>query len=108
MATKTNQYLPQSVSHPGRTLAAKLDELKMSSKEFAVRTGKPEKTISNVLTGDSAITSDMAVLFEDVLSIPATFWLIRQNNYDEAVKQSELKLCKWQSFESISIPKWLN
>lgn len=85
MATKTNQYLPQSVSHPGRTLAAKLDELKMSSKEFAVRTGKPEKTISNVLTGDSAITSDMAVLFEDVLSIPATFWLIRQNNYDEAV-----------------------
>lgn len=85
MATKTNQYLPQSVSHPGKTLAAKLDELKMSSKEFAVRTGKPEKTISNVLTGDSAITSDMAVLFEDVLSIPATFWLIRQNNYDEAV-----------------------
>lgn len=85
MATKTNQYLPQSVSHPGRTLAAKLEELKMSSKEFAVRTGKPEKTISNVLTGDSAITSDMAVLFEDVLSIPAHFWLIRQNNYDEAV-----------------------
>jgi addiction module HigA family antidote len=85
MATKTNQYLPQSVSHPGRTLAAKLEELKMSSKEFAVRTGKPEKTISNVLTGDSSITSDMAVLFEDVLSIPAHFWLIRQNNYDEAV-----------------------
>ncbi len=85
MATKTNQYLPQTVSHPGRTLAAKLDELKMSSKEFAVRTGKPEKTISNVLTGDSSITSDMAVLFEDVLSIPAHFWLNRQNNYDEAV-----------------------
>jgi HTH-type transcriptional regulator / antitoxin HigA len=85
MATKTNQYLPQSVSHPGKTLAAKLEELKMSSKEFAVRTGKPEKTISNVLTGDSAITSDMAVLFEDVLSIPAHFWLVRQNNYDEAV-----------------------
>lgn len=85
MATKTNQYLPQSVSHPGKTLAAKLEELKMGSKEFAVRTGKPEKTISNVLSGESSITSDMAVLFEDVLSIPAHFWLVRQNQYDEAV-----------------------
>lgn len=85
MATKTNQYLPQSVSHPGKTLAAKLEELKMSPKEFAIRIGTPEKTINKILSGDSAITTDMAVLFEDVLSIPAHFWLIRQNNYDEAV-----------------------
>lgn len=86
METKTNQYQPQSVSPPGRTLAAKLEELKMSSKEFAVRTDIPEKLISNVLTSDSAITSDMAVLFEDVLSIPAHFWLIRQNNYETSVR----------------------
>jgi HTH-type transcriptional regulator/antitoxin HigA len=85
MATKTNQYLPQTVSHPGRTLNSKLVELKMGSKEFAIRTGKPEKTISNVLSGESSITSDMAVLFEDVLNIPAHFWLNRQNQYDEAV-----------------------
>ncbi|ESU24361.1 XRE family plasmid maintenance system antidote protein [Flavobacterium enshiense DK69] len=85
MAPKTNQYIPQTVSHPGKTLGAKLEELKMGSKEFAVRTGKPEKTISNVLSGESAITSDMAVLFEDVLGIPAHFWLNRQNQYDEAV-----------------------
>jgi HTH-type transcriptional regulator/antitoxin HigA len=85
METKINQYLTQSVSHPGKTLAAKLEELKMSPKEFAVRIGKPEKTISKILSGDSAITTDMAVLFEDVLSIPAHFWLIRQNTYDEAV-----------------------
>ena len=85
MAKKANQYFPQTVSHPGKTLQSKLTELNMGSKEFAVRTGKPEKTISNVLSGESAITSDMAVLFEDVLSIPAHFWLNRQNQYDEAV-----------------------
>jgi addiction module HigA family antidote len=85
MTTKANQYFPQTVSHPGKTLHSKLEELKMGSKEFAIRTGKPEKTISNVLSGESAITSDMAVLFEDVLSIPANFWLNRQNQYDEAV-----------------------
>ncbi len=85
MATKKNQYYPESVSYPGTTLAEKLDELGMGSKEFAIRTGKPEKTISEILSGESSITPDMAVLFEGVLKIPASFWLTRQRNYDEAV-----------------------
>jgi addiction module HigA family antidote len=85
METKANQYLPQTVSHPGKTLNSKLKELKMGAKEFAVRTGKPEKTISHVLAGESAITTDMAVSFEEVLNIPAQFWLNRQNQYDEAI-----------------------
>jgi len=84
MATK-NQYVPQTVSHPGETLKEKLDEIGMGPKEFAVRTQKPEKTISNILAGESSITSDMAVVFEDVLGIPARFWLARQQNYNEAV-----------------------
>ncbi|MBL7794588.1 MAG: HigA family addiction module antidote protein [Saprospiraceae bacterium] len=80
-----NQYLPQTVSHPGETLREKLEELQMGPKEFAVRTGKPEKTISEVLNGNSAITPDMAVQFENVLKIPARFWLQRQYHYDEAL-----------------------
>lgn len=87
MATKKNQYTPQTVSHPGKTLSSKLEELGMGAKEFAVRTGKPEKTISEVIAGESSITPDMAVLFEDVLNIPAHFWLARQNNYNEAVSR---------------------
>lgn len=98
MTTKTNQYFPQTVSHPGKTLHSKLEELKMGSKEFAVRTGKPEKTISNVLSGESSITSDMAVLFEDVLSIPAHFWLNRQNHYDEAVARLKREAVIQHSF----------
>ncbi len=85
MKTKQNQYHPETVSHPGSTLSEKLNEIAMGPKEFAIRTGKPEKTISSVLSGESAITPDMAVLFEDVLNIPANFWLTRQRHYDEAV-----------------------
>lgn len=84
MATRTNQYNPTSTSHPGVTLREKLDELGIGPKEFAVRTGKPEKTISEVLHGNSAITPDMAVLFESVLKIPARFWIQRQYLYEEA------------------------
>lgn len=78
---KQNQYFPQSVAHAGQTLEEKLEELNMGPKEFAVRTGKPEKTITAILKGESAITPDMAVLFEDILKIPARFWLNAQRTF---------------------------
>lgn len=81
--TNKNQYIPQSVSHPGETLKEKLEEMEMSSKELAVRTGKPENIIIAVMKGESSITADMAVLFESVTKIPAHFWLNNQRVYDE-------------------------
>ncbi len=78
-----NQYFPESVPHPGETLAEKLDEMEMGPKEFALRTGKPDKTISAILKGESAITPDMAIQFESVTKIPARLWLNLQRSYDE-------------------------
>lgn len=83
METTKNQYIPQVVFHPGETLAEKLEEMGMGPKEFAVRTGKPEKTISEILNSKSSITPEMAVQFESVTKIPARFWLNRQRSYDE-------------------------
>lgn len=80
---RQNQYFPQSVPHPGETLAEKLKEMEMGPKEFALRTGKPEKTIIAVLKGESAITPDMAVQFENATKIPASFWMNHQRGYDE-------------------------
>lgn len=91
--SKPNEYFPQSVTHPGADLAEKLEEMDMGVKEFAIRTDKPEKTIIAVIKGDSAITPDMAVQFEQVLKIPAHFWLNRQRQYDESMartKQQEM------------------
>jgi addiction module HigA family antidote len=88
-----NQYHPETVSHPGITLVEKMNELGIGPKEFAIRTGKPEKTISSIISGESSITPDMAVLFEDVILIPAHFWINRQKQYDEAharIKRNEL------------------
>ena len=78
-----NRYFPQSRPHPGETLQEKLEEMGMGPKEFAIRVGKPEKTITAVLNGQSAITPDMSVLFEKVTKIPANFWMNHQKNYDE-------------------------
>jgi addiction module HigA family antidote len=86
-----NQYFPQSRPHPGETLSEKLDEMGMGPKEFALRTGKPEKTIIAILKGDSSITPDMAVQFENVTRIPANFWMNHQRNYDEFLARVKQK-----------------
>lgn len=87
--SKQNQYFPQSVPHPGETLAEKLEEMGMGPKEFALRSGKPEKTISAILKGDSSITPDMAVQFESVTKIPAHFWMNYQRTYDEYIAREK-------------------
>ncbi|WP_343700144.1 HigA family addiction module antitoxin [Chitinophaga sp.] len=86
---KQNQYYPQSVPHPGETLVEKLEEMGMGPKEFALRTGKPEKTIIAILKGDSSITPDMAVQFENVTKIPANFWMNYQRGYDEYIAREK-------------------
>lgn len=89
MATKKNQYFPKISFHPGETLSEKLEELCMGPKEFAIRTGKPEKTVIAILKGKSSITPEMAVQFEHVLKIPAHFWINMQRNYDEYLAREE-------------------
>lgn len=90
MATQ-NQYIPQSYPHPGETLEEKLQEIGMGPKEFAIRTGKPEKTIFAIIKGESNITADMAVQFESVTKIPASFWLNSQRLYDEYIARKKHK-----------------
>lgn len=89
MGTILNQYQPDVVFHPGVTLKEKMDEMKMSNKEFALRTGKPEKTIIAVLKGESSLTPEMAILFEKVTHIPASFWINKQARYSEYVARKK-------------------
>jgi HTH-type transcriptional regulator/antitoxin HigA len=89
--TKQNQYFPSIVFHPGETLQEKLEEMEMGPKEFALRSGKPEKTIIAVLNGESSITPDMAVQFENVTKIPANFWMNHQRSYDEFIARQKMQ-----------------
>lgn len=97
MAT-INEYYPESVTHPSDFLIESLEEKQIGAKEFAVKTGKPEKTITALLKGESSITPDMAILFEQVLKIPAHFWIEAQRNYDEYIArvnfQEKIEQCK--------------
>ncbi len=88
---KLIEYEPDYAIHPGKTLKEVLAEKGILPKEFAVRTGKPIKTISNLLNGKTGVTPDMAVQFEKVLNIPANFWLKLQSEYEEFLARSREK-----------------
>lgn len=71
----------------------------MGIKEFAIKTGKPEKTIHAVLNGSSNITAEMAILFEQVLKAPANIWLRIQKEYEEYHARLSYEESKKDSYE---------
>jgi HTH-type transcriptional regulator/antitoxin HigA len=84
-----NQYMPNYVSPPGETLQEVLEERGISIAELAERTSKPEKTINEIINGQAAITPEIALQLELVLSIPASFWNNRERRYREALARGE-------------------
>ncbi|HTK11458.1 MAG TPA: HigA family addiction module antitoxin [Ktedonobacteraceae bacterium] len=78
-----NEYHPDSVSAPGETLSETLNSLEMSQTELARRMGRPVKTINEIIQGKAAITAETALQLEQVLRIPASFWLKREQQYRE-------------------------
>jgi HTH-type transcriptional regulator/antitoxin HigA len=80
-----SQYQPDVVSPPGETLREMIDDLGMTQAELARRTGRPKKTINEIIQGKGAITPRTALQLERVLGAPASFWNARQQRYDEHI-----------------------
>ncbi|MDF5726923.1 MAG: HigA family addiction module antitoxin [Rhizonema sp. PD38] len=89
--TIQNQYKPDYVSPPGETLEEVLEERGMSQAELAERTGRPKKTINEIINAKAAITPETALQLERVLGIPASFWNNRERRYQEAKVRAEEK-----------------
>ena len=78
-----NEYLPDYVSPPGETLLETIEALGMSQAALAERTGRPKKTINEIINGKSSITPETALQLERVVGVPASFWNKRESNYRE-------------------------
>src|SRR5579884_806918 len=92
-----NEYVPDYVSPPGDTLLETIEDLGMTQAELARRTGRPLKTINEIIQGKTAITPDTALQFERVLGIPAHFWNNREQQYREALARlaEQKQLSEW-------------
>lgn len=85
-----NEYMPDVVSAPGETLLEMLAERGMSQAELAERTGRPKKTINEIIKGKATITPATSLQLERVLGAPARFWNEREQHYRESLaRQAE-------------------
>jgi HTH-type transcriptional regulator / antitoxin HigA len=82
--TTQNQFMPNYAVPPGETLLDTLEAIGMSQAELADRTGRPKKTINEIIKGKAEITSETALQLERALGIPAGFWNNLERNYQDA------------------------
>ena len=80
-----NQFIPDYAVPPGETLAETLKAMGMSQADLAERTGRPVKTINEIIKGKAAITPETALQLERVLGTPASFWNNLERNYQETL-----------------------
>jgi HTH-type transcriptional regulator / antitoxin HigA len=83
------KYSPDEVSPPGETLVDILNSKGMSQADLAERTGRPKKTINEIIKNRAMITSETAVQFERVLGVSASFWAKREAQYRAHLAKAE-------------------
>lgn len=95
---RRNKYNPNIAIPPGETLLELLESKNMTQKELAQRTGRPVKTINEIIKGKAAIMPETAIQFERVLDVPASFWNNLELNYRET-------LCNIAEQEKLALEK---
>ena len=70
-AETTRAFSPDYAVIPGETVLEVLNSLGISQSELAERSGRPKKTINEIINGKAAITPETALQFERVLGVPS-------------------------------------
>ena len=68
---------------PSTILKETVDAAGMSQKELSARTGISEKHITSIMSGNTPISTDVALKLQPVLKVPASFWLKLEADYAE-------------------------
>ena len=89
MATKATGISREFIIHPGEIISDMLTERGITQAELAKRTGVSEAFISGILSGKKSISANFAMALEYALSVPKSFWLNLQANYDAEVLAAE-------------------
>lgn len=96
----------------GAMLADDLQAMAMTQKELSERTGITRSVINEIIKGKRKITTEIALKFEDVFGMPASYWLNLQSDYDIAKRREETYLIvskgtiKTGKYHALDIAHW--
>jgi len=96
MATK--KIIPFEATHPGILIKDELDVRDdINQKELAKKMGVKASFLNEIIKGKRPVTADIAVVLENILGIPADYWMKFQSQYeiDKArIKEKNVKRIK--------------
>ncbi|MEH2361475.1 type III-A CRISPR-associated protein Csm2 [Nostoc sp.] len=93
-----NQYMPDYVSPPGETLLETVKELGMSQDDLAEQINLSKNEVDDIIAGKLPITNELASQLEQLLSIPASFWINRERDYRHSLAR-QLELQRFDQIE---------
>ena len=87
--TIQNQFEPDYYVPPGYILLETLNEIGMTQKNLAERTGITPKTVNQIVKGEAPVSHETALQFERVLGTPAHVWNNLESQYREALEREK-------------------
>ena len=80
-----NEYKEIMAFHPGYYVAEIIEDMGISQKEFASRSGIPEQTVNELVNGEIKISNDIAGKLSVMLDTSVEVWLNLQQTYDQKI-----------------------
>lgn len=77
-----NNLTPFEPTHPGQLIRDELEERKLSQSKLAHEIGVSPSMLNEVINGKRAVNTELALLLEAALGIPAHIWLDLQTDYN--------------------------
>ncbi len=89
--------LPFEATHPGILIRDELEARNITQKSLAQAIDVKPSYLNEIIKGKRSITADFAILLEQILDIPAEYWLRFQSQYDidkARIKEKNIKKIK--------------
>ena len=77
-----NEIVPFIASHPGSLILDEIQFRKISQTDLAAQMGIQKSLLNELIKGKRAINADLALLLEQILEIPAEYWMKLQSQYE--------------------------
>ena len=89
-----NNLTPFEPTHPGELIKDELEADNLTQARLAERIGVSPSLINEIIKGKRGINTEMALLFEAALGIPATMLLNLQSDYNMQVAKADSSFMK--------------
>lgn len=85
-----NNLTPFEPTHPGELIKDELEERNLTQAKLAESIGVKPSLLNEIIKGKRGINTEMALMLEAALNIPAALLLNLQNDYNMQVAKSDV------------------